>query len=731
MNGSVDSFFQSPYVDPASKIGDKWEAHLRQRDQHAIRAHNPAEGRHAFFCISRSTKVTLYYQNEGPGWQMTSLVLDSPSSSQEFLSHAAFGEHGSDVLVITHDCSSRFRLYKISIKWNASQPTRQPNVAATLVSPSLDVVNLTAVDNIRTQHADPARLCHLHIVPAVLDGIGLATPNSTTIVAIFVHAALSTEAAPAQGPYSVISRWYVESFIPTMHESFKKSKSGSDSMTMVDEVTTLRRQPDIMTSKIVLCFGRHAFDTILAFGASDGTVDLRDRNSMNSLEPTYGDTLTVSSFPQSGIEHLPGENHVDMAMSADASVLALIRHDRKVIANIMAFRYGWQVVEDGISDNKDFIEAAVVCIARQYALLSYSNISNDETLAILPPDLSSETKAMVIKLIFRIMNRSPDISTQDNQKQQMIVLRDPLIPRVLSAQLGLDTDPITGGRNLAAQFAYVVLNLRLVGTSFMQTLCRPNQTSLDSILSLRGLVRWCTDLMIFIVDSLVDIKRSVGVPTRQALEQKCSTTNNPALHLLLCSFSRALLRFQNMWVGKYFQIIQAALPRARSITERHQLMEVFELASKMPFKPTNFEQMVSEFDTAIRSAYLQSDMAADRRSTIEIAMICEGVVPDELENPVVALLETMLTKLCEGIDMGKLYFWNTEWLSLANISPKGSLRRYDIIKKTPLTKDMSLRLCRRCGAQMEDIPPEKLREMPRWFAQVQRHCVCSDFWIPV
>ena len=54
---------------------------------------------------------------------------------------------------------------------------------------------------------------------------------------------------------------------------------------------------------------------------------------------------------------------------------------------------------------------------------------------------------------------------------------------------------------------------------------------------------------------------------------------------------------------------------------------------------------------------------------------------------------------------------------------------FDIIRKLPLSKGAKIRRCRRCPAVMEDITPERAKEMPTWFTHAQRHCVCGNYWL--
>jgi mediator of RNA polymerase II transcription subunit 16 len=706
---------------------------MKQRDPHALKAHHPAEGRHALLHVSRSTELTLLFQNEGQGWQSTSVYLDSVRSSDAFISHAALGEDGADLLAATFDGSSRLRLYRVAINWNASQHSRGQNIAYTLVQPTLSVHHLTAINNVRAQQMDNAQLTHLCIIPTPPETI-VQMVMPTTVLAVFTHAALPTETGRNQGSSSSIVRWTVESVTPALHDSFKKLKPGGDSNHVLNQITVLRRQPDIHTHKVILSVDSQMLDTVLAFGTSDGGLDFRDRATMSPLG-SYGNTEAVESLAQSGFEHLVGEHNVHVASSADGSALALVRADNSLGIQSMTFTHSWQEMEEGgLGDNQAFIDVAAVCVARQYAFLCLNNMSNDETLALLPPDMTPRIRSLVLSMIFRLLCRTPDISMTDQNRQQILVLKDPLFPRALSAQLALGTDPVSKERNPAAQYAFAMLSLRIAATACMQTLSRsdPTQVSATGVHSLRGLVRWSVELLIDVVKTLFEVERTLqpDASPKQALEDLRSTSGHPALHLLLCSFSRSLLRCQVMFIGKYFQTLQTALPRAASVTDRQEMENVSSLLTTMPFKLPQFDKLLAEFDGAVRSAYGQSGLTQERRNEIEIQMVVNGYIPPELEEAIRSLMHHMLPKITENIDVAKLCFWKTEWLGLRYSRPPPGHPRYDAIRKLLLGENLPLRVCRRCGSEMEDISHERLRnEVTGWFPHSQRHCVCMNYWL--
>lgn len=157
---------------------------------------------------------------------------------------------------------------------------------------------------------------------------------------------------------------------------------------------------------------------------------------------------------------------------------------------------------------------------------------------------------------------------------------------------------------------------------------------------------------------------------------------------------------------------------------------MFEKHAKLPLKLLQVDNLLGELDTATRNAYNPATLPAERRSEIEISMICDGVIPNELESVLESLMESMLPKVVEGADQSALYFWNVEHLQLGNSKARRpGEKRWDVVRKVPLTKGVGMRFCRRCGCEMEDLPHDRPRELPLWLLHAQKYCICMNYWV--
>lgn len=707
---------------------------MRQRDQNEPAVHHAADQRNAFLYVSRDASLTLMYQIEG-AWHTTSIKLENLAGSDEMLTHAALGEDGDHLLLVTHDLTQRFKLYKVAISWNPSNQTRPGGMQYTAVSPSLDIGHLTTVDSVAAQHADIASLSTLKIIPAAPNFIEYGTQTFPTILAIFTRASLPSD--PTQQPqesFSVISRWHLEMVTPTLHESFMKLKKSNSITSTQAPVTVLRRQEDIITNRIVTSVSGQVYNTMLCFPASDGTIEFRDRATMTSIEP-YGESDSVSSLPQSGFEQMLTDHNLHVATSADGSGIVRQQTDGKLSVKAMGLRYSWQPLDDGISDTSGLIEAAVVCAARQYAILAISQLANEENLALLPHDLSIELRTLFVEEVIKITNRTIDIAGHDPRQQLQMVLKEPFVPRAISAQLVVGTKPGSMERSVVGKFAYCFLNIRASSQLLAQMMSQQNNFMRpDVLLSMRGAMGWASELLVYLASTLVEAAPKIHAAAgekpdasgvRNAFQRiLVDEGQNPTAHLLLNAMSRTFLRWLAQNVPRYLNVINRVLPAASSVSQRQQLQETYERGTspQLPFKYIDFENLLQSIDVAVRKAYSTAGLASDKRGEIELQVMCQAQLPDELSTPLQTLLDEALPAFTAAADQSKLFFRDTKWLGIDSVA---SARNLDAIRKMPLSEEATARVCRRCGARMEDVD---LRRSPQWLAGAQRSCVCGSGW---
>ncbi|QIX02065.1 hypothetical protein AMS68_007582 [Peltaster fructicola] len=719
------------YIGPASRSISGWTSQSRPREPNAIKIHHPADNGRALLYVSRSGKLTLLYHQES--WKSASTLLQIPTSVDGLLTHADLCEHNGELLLVTSDSSRHLHLYSIDLNWNTTY-TAGPNQTQLVktIAPELRTTALLSIPGPFPHHEGTSKLVQLSLVPPTAEVADQSGSTSTTLLATFVRAGISEHAS--QESVTMLLMWQIDSEVPSLHTSFRNLKPNMQMTNTTTPKTILRRQPDIISGKIILSTQLKSFGTILACLASDGTVEHRDRASFEPLQ-SYMDTDHVYSLSQSGFSYLPGEHNTDIAISCDGSATVVIRPNNKMDALSMFFAYGWQQ-DQASGDDNSLAEAAIVCLARQYMTMVCANTASDEVLSLLPPSLPEHLQHLFVREAFRLTRHSPDISNLEEKLRQRVVMSESLLPRVYSLQLFLGMNAT--GRSLTAQYAWAVLNLRHVVISISHVaMMRPSESSnvphIDMIASQHGLARWGVDLIVYILDALLSVKdiaaRDLSKPATGTFENYMQENNNPAFLLVLCSYPRTLLKLLAHVLHRIVYLAEQFKDRARSLQERQHLTQMSMLEKSMPFNFEAFRTCLDHTEVAMHTAPTSAALKPGQPSALpDLALNITGKFSDELEQPLRALLISAIPSLLQDADWSKIHFHDCSWLGLSGMRSMKLAQSYDVLKKTPLPVNAAIRKCRRCGSLTEDINVERPRDVIPWILLGQRNCVCMCVW---
>ncbi len=155
-----------------------------------------------------------------------------------------------------------------------------------------------------------------------------------------------------------------------------------------------------------------------------------------------------------------------------------------------------------------------------------------------------------------------------------------------------------------------------------------------------------------------------------------------------------------------------------------------DLIDSSPISIPQFEHIIIDLDSSIRSTYEASGISEADRTLVEKNMVIETDIPEVLMPAVERLLTSTLENLQSEIDRAALYFKDISWLGLTDDRKAETYRRnhvVDAIRKVPLARSTKLRRCTRCCALMEDVAPNK--QNSPWMHNVQRMCFCGCLWM--
>ncbi|KAL1306804.1 hypothetical protein AAFC00_005461 [Neodothiora populina] len=742
-----------PLIAPSTKDGNRWHTSMSPYQYQHIT--HPFEGRSAFLCVTRNNHVKLIYQQPSQPWQETTMELGELSSSGDLLTHASFGEAQGQLLLVTYDASNCLRLYRVHILWNQVQGDPQHGQPPS-VNPTLRVAHTQLLDHVLPQSASGAELSQLYIQPATIG----AENGHVQITALFT--CLPDDQQMGHGANSrgsVVARWELKAAAVVLHEVFKTLKPGTDKLMPSKPRETLHRLEDTFVPKVYLSMDDNLYHSVFAFTSSDGTVDFRNRATMEVIAPD-GDSNRVSSLPQAGFSYMTSEC-TDMALSPSGCVSAIVKDDDSVHIHVADYVHGWT---DAKADHFQ-PQAAVVALAREVAILFCHNLGSDDIVALLPPHLDRGLRRRFIAELLRTLSKNTDYSIDDAaNKDKAKVLKDNFLFKILSMQMILAYGEYPVRRDVPGKLAWAMLNLRSLASNIMATITMSSSPSHshqtpDAMISSRGLVRWHFDLMHMVFNDLFTIFRAatsasssessstVTITREFIMQQIAANGDTPSIHILLHSALRHLLRFLAEIEKLYFQRAGSCKQLARDLAQRAAIADIEGLlTSHLAFKLPLFEQLLLEIDGAVRKAYTEAGVDARGRSIAEQSMLVEGDIPEVLVSVLQGLFEKQLPQMMERVDGVKIFTTETSWLGFGGSASataddeeqrraKKTGRVVDIIRKVevPLKglstdgKKHGLRTCRRCGSHVEDLWED--RTLLPWVMSSQRACICLSPWV--
>ena len=205
-------------------------------------------------------------------------------------------------------------------------------------------------------------------------------------------------------------------------------------------------------------------------------------------------------------------------------------------------------------------------------------------------------------------------------------------------------------------------------------------------------------------------------------------TNSPALLLLLVSSSRNFLKYNCNPLKAFMQACKSQQQSQTPLSlAYHELTRVFQ---KSLVSVPQFERLLSQLETSIKSAYQASGISETERSTIEKNMLTKAEIPTTLLGTVQDLLTKTAASLKEDVDVAELYFANVASLGLTDDNSGKRWRRehpLDAMRKIELKGGVQTRRCTRCVAVMEDLLPT--RTASAMVSQQLKHCFCGSWWM--
>ncbi|KAK8156331.1 mediator complex, subunit Med16 [Phyllosticta citrichinensis] len=715
---------------------EKWRNHITSHEWKE--PHNPLHLSLAgFLCFTRGGTVRLFFQQPDRQWADTSTDIEPATSAKDIFTHASFAsDTATSILLAAHTVTGSILVYRVKVNWNAQagkpgSPVLDTTPLKTELNCSAQVTDLGTGDATLGASAKvsyPAKLTHLEFVPNGPDD-GSMEPSHPTILAVFAHTppplpSIMDQTQSQQHPFSIISRWELHESKHSLLSGFESIKKRPVNSAERRHEVTLKRLPDIVMGTATIGLFCLNFYTRFAFCQSNGFVEFRDRYSMEVMSADLNQNR-VTSLIQSGFSFTTIDSGLHVALSPNACILATIQPDGQITCKNMEFTSG--SLNDG--SNSPETTAAIAALVLQYSSASLSLMTVDDLFAIMPQNMESRLKYLFLSGTYHCLNASAEWCREDNGEGAVKeVMRQNVIRACLSTQslLGLRSD---GTRSLSGKLAWTILSLRFTGTLislpvYQVRSTRPESFTHETAAHLRGLVKWNTDLVVYIFEELIELLNSCRghENDRGFVQRRINDMCSPGLLLLLCSFPRFILRLMRPVFQGLLNICHSQMRNAPTVAARTEFHAVFSTILSSPVPTPQINAIIDEVDKAVRHAYEKAQFNDERRKATEREMLIWAEIPDVLM-PVVTHLFRFTTKILETVDASKVMYYDLRWLGLGEdrrTKQWNQRNTVDVLRKVVLTEKDVKRKCVKCGSLSKDT---------EWRWGIHNKCSCGSPWV--
>ncbi|KAI9891164.1 MAG: mediator complex subunit [Vezdaea aestivalis] len=716
---------------PAEKDKSRWKYNAQPFK--SVGPFHPSSGKLALIVVTKGGTVRLLYQLPDSQWQET--------------------EESNYLYLATFTASYQLSLYALMIQWKTAK------LAAGPLNPGLSINRLCTKScrkpplntSLGAEILDPEHksfsypsLTHLEILP--FNPALKQAETLSTILGIFLESPLDGNYMTQHTPVSVIRRWNIKPIKNDMHPCLETLTGGKSSESQLKKRPIFTAVDDITLEKIVISISYVNHFSIIALLYSDGSVELRDRITLEVL-PLDEDEKKVSGMTQTGFSFPFGQPCIHAALSPNACAIFSLNSDMEGALRLI--QPAATTATPGSISDPIFVKN-VVALSGQLAFSLSDRNNNDDLIAVIkqsPGDqlgqacLNETSSALSVNLDFTF------------EAQLELLVRHPMLRSYLSIQSSLGYRGEALSRSLSSKIAWATLNLRLTALVFAYTfnMQKANAASASSgaqnadlaspevLRSLAGAVKWFTDLSNFIVDELFTLGHKLhpsagpkpSPPLSPAsISAALATSNSCALPLIMASAPRKLLRYNVKALRSLPKLVNATFNAhgGPSSTQRQALQVLTGILEGSAVPIAQIDGLLAEIDGLTKTAYEEAKFALDARSEAEKALVLTGLVPQPLVRVVETLFGRLLPALADDANREALYFGDFMWLGLVDRKRTVGKVVVDVLRKITLQKGAALRRCTRCCAVMEDCAPPPA---VMWLTHMQKACVCGSLWMTV
>ncbi|KAI0543058.1 RNA polymerase II mediator complex subunit Sin4 [Xylaria digitata] len=753
---------------------------------------HPNPTKSAFICVTTNGLLKMFWSQNNNKAEETTLELESATSADDLITHAAAcSDKTKSIYIAMATTSKQLRVVQVAISFNAPKSDNPQNVppGGYILSPSLGKRHVAVTSWFQTGmcesslDASMSKISHIEMLPAHFD---FQTKQWSPIVVITVRSFVPEPNSPySQEVQSIIDRWeLLTDQKQTVHPAFERLGARRNSVGSTPPATArLKKLDSVIVNKIVMGVNVLSFGKILSFYYNDGTVEYRDRFTMQELYREVNldrmHSVLEAGFSQSG-----ESSCLQMAFSPANYSLVQTYEDGQVKWHNIEYTLG-----DPATISDGHLSAVIAACAMSTAAATNNNSNIDDILAVARkfPDRNQFAIKWVMDLV-QIMRITVDYS--DDVPHDHLI-RNQHLQFCFSIFNHLGWSGEFNPRHFRSKLSTLALSLRniviLVSlASSAPSAVRQASSPLDEpevVHSLAGCARWSIDFLGWLCDALFclldDTKfMSFLTQTNQSsqlfnMTRYLHAKNEIALHLILCSSTRNLISAVCRRVGLLDSYATRALawysgrPEVTDATSpRHAALhaayrKVHRYTSSALVKADEFDKFLTALAIDIRSAYATSlsplaaekeaqkaaknpptsnqnpnapkpDRVKEARQHCELNMLLMQPPPPSFLPVITKLFRQDLTAFRANVDMAKLYFADYHLLEIIDTPEALEDRKkrgmnVDMFRRVEISKQAHVpwRRCSRCGNVMEDLTSANNKPGMIFLLAQQRTCCCG------
>jgi mediator of RNA polymerase II transcription subunit 16 len=391
--GRVLTFQKKPYnvlYGPATREGNTFRYESSFVNASGLNYQNST--RSAFFCLTASGMLKMFWYQVNNTIEETTMELDSVNTSDDRVTHAAMASDKKSLLVAVATASKQLCLVKVDVQWghnthpDAGGPSQNNPLNPSFTETHLATANWlqSGANDANAELLSMAELSQLHVLPTLM---GNAGKNMVPPMIIAVRTR-----TPSQGSFevaqTVIERWEATEEKQELHPAFellgtrRNSTSGEPSKTV-----KLRQLDPVIINKVCINFQTSQFGKVLILTFADGTVEYRDRFTFEELY-AIEDTEQISNLRQVGWTYMDNGPCHQIAFSPTFCSRVQVGDDGKLRWSKLHYAAG----DIGNTMQEPHYGGSIAGLVITAASAMYHQANYDDMLAMVQPFASKKGK---------------------------------------------------------------------------------------------------------------------------------------------------------------------------------------------------------------------------------------------------------------------------------------------------------------------------------------------------